>query len=89
MYTLDPSVPEVLEVIKKDVRCFREWGYQLLKHDFSTFDLFGKWGFEPGFRTPDVHFADRTKTTAEIIKNSMPPSAKQRATRSSSSAATP
>ena len=69
MYTLDPSVPEVLEVIKKDVRCFREWGYQLLKHDFSTFDLFGKWGFEPGFRTPDVHFTDRTKTTAEIIKN--------------------
>lgn len=69
MYTLDPSVPEVLEVVKADVRCFRDWGYQLLKHDFSTFDLFGKWGFEDGFRTPDVHFADRTKTTAEIVKN--------------------
>ena len=69
MYTLDPSVPEVLEVIKADVRCFRDWGYQLLKHDYTTYDVFGKFGGQDGFRTPDVQFADKTKTTAEILKN--------------------
>ena len=68
-YTLDPSAPEVLEIVKEDVHRFRNWGYRLLKHDFSTFDLFGRWGFEPGFRNMDVHFADKTKTTAEIVKN--------------------
>lgn len=67
-YTLDPSVPEVLEIIREDVQRFRDWGYRLLKHDFSTFDIFGGWGFTPGFRTPDVQFADKTRTTAEIIK---------------------
>lgn len=68
-YTLDPSVPAVLDIIKEDVSCFRGWGYQLLKHDFSTFDLFGQWGFASTFRTPDIHFFDKAKTTAEIIKN--------------------
>lgn len=68
-YTLDPSVPEVLEQVRQDVTCLRNWGYRLIKHDFTTFDLFGKWGAEPDkFRAMDVHFADRTRTTAEIIR---------------------
>jgi alpha-galactosidase len=41
----------------------------LIKHDFSTFDLTGRWGFQMG---PDLsdrnwHFQDRGKTTAEIV----------------------
>lgn len=68
-YTLDPSVPEVLQIIKEDVRCLRKWGYRLIKHDFTSYDIFGRWGFEAGFPEMDVDFADRTRTTAEIIKN--------------------
>ena len=42
------------------------WGYQLLKHDFSTYDIFGKWGPEMGeeLTNPGWTFADNTKTTA-------------------------
>ena len=67
-YTLDPSVPEVLELVKSDVRCLADWGYKLIKHDFSTFDIFGKWGFEFD-EIGEISFYDKTKTTAQIIKN--------------------
>lgn len=68
--TLDPSVPEVLELIKRDVRTIVSWGYRLIKHDFSSADLFGKWGFEMGdeLHYGETHFADTGRTTAEIIK---------------------
>ena len=68
-YTLDPSVPEVLEIVRQDVACLRDWGYRLIKHDFTSFDLFGKWGADPkNFPDMDVTFADQTKTTAQIIR---------------------
>lgn len=66
---LDPSVPEALELVKRDVSRIREWGYKLIKHDFSTFDIFGKWGFQmKGDFGADAEFADKTRTTAEIVK---------------------
>jgi len=68
---LDPSVPEVLELVKADVaRAARDWRYALVKHDFTTYDLFGRWGFEMGASvTPDGWgFADRTRTSAEIVR---------------------
>lgn len=69
-YTLDPSVPEVLEQVRQDVTCLREWGYRLIKHDFTTFDIFGKWGANAEhFPELDVTFADQTRTTAEIIRD--------------------
>lgn len=67
-YTLDPSVPEVLEQIKSDIVCLKNWGYRLIKHDFTTFDIFGKWGFELE-QAEKINFHDKTKTTAQIIKN--------------------
>ena len=67
---LDPSVPEVLDIIREDIKTIKDWGYKLIKHDFSTFDIFGEWGkeFNENF-TNGVQFADKTKTTAQIIKN--------------------
>jgi alpha-galactosidase len=68
---LDPSVPEVLALVREDVgRLAREWRYDLVKHDFTTYDLFGRWGFEMGPSvTPDGwSFADRTRTSAEIVR---------------------
>ncbi len=68
--TLDPSVPEVLELVKRDVRTIVSWGYKLIKHDFSSADIFGKWGFEmqEEMHYGQTHFSDTSRTTAEIIK---------------------
>lgn len=67
---LDPSRPEVLEYVKKTTERLVGWGYELIKHDFSTFDIFGKWGFElkEALTVGNWHFYDRTKTSAEIVK---------------------
>ena len=69
--TLDPSHPDVLAYVAKITeQLTAEWGYRLIKHDFSTFDMTDKWGFEIKdqlFRD-GWHFYDRTKTSAEIIR---------------------
>lgn len=66
---LDPSVPEVLEQVKADIRRIAGWGYELIKHDFSTFDIFGCWGREmfPWPASGDWAFSDRSRTSAEIV----------------------
>ncbi len=68
---LDPSHPEVLKFIADDVKkIVFDWGYELIKHDFSTIDLFGSWGKDRnGLITGDGwSFYDTTKTSAEIVK---------------------
>lgn len=68
---LDPSHPAVLDYVKKTTKRLCGWGYTLIKHDYSTFDIFGKWGFQMS-RFPaegDWHFYDQSKTSAEIVKN--------------------
>lgn len=66
---LDPSHPDALQYIKEDVERICEWGYTLIKHDFTTYDLFGRWGMEMNpFPTQDGwHFYDTSKTSAEIV----------------------
>jgi len=66
---MDPSIPEVLARIAADFRALHAWGYDLIKHDWATCDVFGRWGFQMGvtLTNPGWHFADRTRTTAEII----------------------
>ena len=70
-YTLDPTVPEALEQIREDFRRAVSCGYELIKHDFSTYDLLGRWGSSMGavVTDPDWHFADRSRTNAEIIRD--------------------
>lgn len=67
--TLDPSSEVALKIISEDILTLKSWGYRLIKHDFSTFDIFGKWGFETNKSEAEMNFSDKTKTTAEIIKN--------------------
>jgi alpha-galactosidase len=66
---LDPSTDGVLEMVRNDIKRMKSWGYELIKHDFSTFDIFGRWGFEmkAGITDDGWSFSDRHKTTAEII----------------------
>lgn len=67
--SLDPSHPEVIEHVKKTTRQLREWGYDLIKHDYSTYDIFGRWGFamKEQMGEDGWHFYDRSRTSAEII----------------------
>lgn len=68
---LDPSHPEVLAKVAEDTRrIVEDWGFELIKHDFSTFDMFGKWGAQcPGFMAGGCwHFYDQSKTSAEIVR---------------------
>ena len=66
---LDPSRPEALESVASYMRRFRDWGYKLCKHDFTSFDILGRYGFACGLNLTEGgwHFADRTRTTAEIV----------------------
>lgn len=66
---LDPTHTAVREYIKSDIERIRGWGYELLKHDFTTFDLFGAWGSNLFLTENDIEswsFYDKSKTNAEI-----------------------
>ena len=67
---LDPSHPDVLKHIAEDVKRLCDWGFELIKHDFSTYDLFGRWGFEmTPFVTKDGwNFYDKSMTSAQVVK---------------------
>ena len=67
---LDPSHPQALAYIKEDVERICKWGYTLIKHDFSTFDIFGRWGFEmnPYPVQDGWSFYNPELTSAEVVK---------------------
>ena len=67
---MDPSHPEVKRYLADVLNTISGWGFELLKHDFTTFDCFGNWGFNLNGLIADRgdwHFYDRSKTSAEII----------------------
>jgi len=66
---LDPTIPENLNRIAGIIGIYKEWGFDLVKHDYSTYDFFGRWGFEmkEELTSPGWHFNDRSKTNAEIL----------------------
>lgn len=66
---LDLTLPENIASVHDDIARMRSWGYELIKHDFSTFDIFGRWGFQMGVEITDAgwHFNDRSLTNAEIV----------------------
>lgn len=70
---LDPTIPENLERIKSYFKLYAEWGYEMVKFDFTTFDIMGLWGFEmlkDGTMTePGWSMHDNSRTNAEIILN--------------------
>lgn len=66
---LDPTIEENIQRIKRNFKIYKEWGFDLVKHDFSTYDMLGRWGFEmtDSLTAAGWRFNDNTKTTAEII----------------------
>jgi len=68
---LDPTIEENIERVENYLIAYKHWGYEMVKHDYTTFDILGKWGFEmtDDITEPDWHFNDNSKTNAEIILN--------------------
>jgi alpha-galactosidase len=67
---LDPTVPEVAKKVADDIGRLRTWGYELIKHDYTTFDIFGRWGFQMGTsltRDGWTFASGPSRTTAEVI----------------------
>lgn len=65
---LDPTHPEVIEYVKTVTKRVVDWGYELIKHDYSSHDISG--GFTPLYMTDRYtkdgwHLYDRSKTTAQ------------------------
>ena len=65
----DPTIPEALELVTAKVKQVVDWGFELVKHDFSTYDLLGRWGFEMGAEPTSSGWSlhDRSRTNAEVI----------------------
>jgi len=67
---LDPTVDATRAKVTADIARLRQWGYELIKHDYSTFDIFGRWGSTMGdaLTRDGWTFAEGPKrTTAEVI----------------------
>lgn len=64
-FILDATHPFTLEKVAQDTARIRSWGYDLIKHDFTTYDNFGF----PPHQDGDWHFYDRTKTNAQMLLN--------------------
>ena len=65
----DPTIPEALHAIASVAAEACTWGFELIKHDFTTYELFGQWGSQMGASPTrgNWHFNDRTLTNAEIV----------------------
>ena len=70
---LDPTIPENLERVKNYFKLYNSWNYELVKFDFTSFDMFGKWGFEMmkdgSISGANWYMYDKSKTNAEIVLN--------------------
>ncbi|WP_158656021.1 hypothetical protein [Sphingobacterium sp. HMA12] len=68
---LDPTIDENMDYVQSLFRLYGEWGFELVKHDYTTFELFSKYGSEMAehITVPGWHFNDRSKTNAEIVLN--------------------
>ncbi|MDE3151453.1 MAG: alpha-galactosidase [Gemmatimonadota bacterium] len=70
---LDPTVEGARQKIAADVGRLAQWGFELVKHDYSTWDLFGRWGFQMGSSlTKDGWtFAEGPRRTSAEVVNAL------------------
>lgn len=71
MPVLDPSIPENLETIRSYFKIYQQWGYEMIKFDYTSWDIFGKWGMQmtrdKAMTQADWSMNDTSKTNAEIV----------------------
>lgn len=67
---MDITEPEVLDLVAEDINRVTSWGYELVKFDFATIDVLGKFFYDPidliNIREGWA-WHDRSKTNAEAI----------------------
>ncbi|MCR4621802.1 MAG: alpha-galactosidase, partial [Clostridiales bacterium] len=69
-FTMDASLPEVMELVSDDISRLVKWGYELIKYDYVVKDVLGELFITPSvLRSKGWHFANRGVTSAEILKN--------------------
>lgn len=61
---MDPTHEYSKQKIAENIKMLSGWGFDMIKHDFSFFDLFGA----TLSNNMPPHFYDKTKTNAQIIK---------------------
>ena len=66
---MDPSHPYTLERVEKDAARIRDWGFDLIKHDFTTTDITGDSPLIVGPNIVKRPVYDKTRTNATIIKD--------------------
>jgi alpha-galactosidase len=68
-FVLDPTHPATRARVAEDVARLCGWGFELLKHDFSTYDLLGRWGPQMGAVPDDGRWQphDASLTTAQAL----------------------
>ena len=68
---LDPTIPENIARVKYNIATYKQWGFEMVKHDFSSYDITGRWGsqMKDSITVPGWSFYDKSKTTAEIINH--------------------
>ena len=70
---LDPTIPENLDKISNYFKLYNQWGYEMVKFDYTTFDIMGRWGFEMlqenSMTAAGWSMYDKSKTNAEVILN--------------------
>lgn len=66
---LDPTIDENITYVKSLFRLYKSWGIEMVKHDYTTFEIFGRYGvnMKEALTFPGWHFNNRSKTNAEII----------------------
>ena len=70
--TIDPTDPRWAKQIEDDMKRFREWGIELVKIDYITYDWSPRWNFKPHGSVMDAAktgWADDTKTGAESVRD--------------------
>lgn len=63
---LDATHPEVLNMTYNSVKTMVDWGFGLIKHDFTTYDTIGLFDT---LADGDAHFYDRSITNCTMLKN--------------------
>jgi len=48
-----PTIPEMMEVVRQDIRRLATWGFEMVRHDYTCFDLLGRWGSAMGSELTD------------------------------------
>ncbi len=68
---LDPTIEENVARVKYNVSVYKQWGYKMVKHDYTTYDIMGKWGFQmtDTLTASGWKFNDISRTTAEVINH--------------------